>query len=59
MHIAATNPAGLNPEDVDQAVVEKEKEIHLKYIYHVTGSVKFCKFRNHCDFIITANNAPE
>ncbi|MCK4767714.1 MAG: translation elongation factor Ts [Desulfobacula sp.] len=27
MHIAATNPAGLNPEDVDQAVVEKEKEI--------------------------------
>ncbi|MBC2703499.1 translation elongation factor Ts [Desulfobacula sp.] len=27
MHIAATNPAGLNPEDVDPAVVEKEKEI--------------------------------
>ena len=27
MHVAATNPAGLNPEDVDQAVVEKEKEI--------------------------------
>ncbi|MCD4719771.1 MAG: translation elongation factor Ts [Desulfobacula sp.] len=27
MHIAATNPAGMNPEDVDQAVVEKEKEI--------------------------------
>ena len=27
MHIAATNPVGLNPEDVDPAVVEKEKEI--------------------------------
>ncbi|MBU8848039.1 MAG: translation elongation factor Ts [Desulfobacterales bacterium] len=27
MHVAATNPAGLNPEDVDQAVIEKEKEI--------------------------------
>ena len=28
MHIAATNPAGLNPEDVDQTVVEKEREIY-------------------------------
>ena len=28
MHIAATNPAGLNPEDVDQSVVEKEREIY-------------------------------
>lgn len=27
MHIAAANPAGLNPEDVDPAVIEKEKEI--------------------------------
>ena len=27
MHIAAANPMGLNPEDVDSAVVEKEKEI--------------------------------
>ncbi len=27
MHIAAANPVGLNPEDVDPAVVEKEKEI--------------------------------
>ena len=27
MHIAASNPAGLNPEDVDPAVVEKEREI--------------------------------
>jgi elongation factor Ts len=27
MHIAATNPAGLNPEDIDPAIVEKEKEI--------------------------------
>ena len=27
MHIAAANPIGLNPEDVDPAVVEKEKEI--------------------------------
>ena len=27
MHIAASNPAGLNPEDVDQAVVAKEREI--------------------------------
>ncbi|MCK5837657.1 MAG: translation elongation factor Ts, partial [Desulfobacula sp.] len=27
MHIAATNPAGLTPEDVDPAVIEKEKEI--------------------------------
>ena len=27
MHIAAANPAGMNPEDVDPAVVEKEKEI--------------------------------
>ncbi|MCG8616628.1 MAG: translation elongation factor Ts [Desulfobacterales bacterium] len=28
MHIAAANPAGLVPEDVDQALVEKEKEIY-------------------------------
>ncbi|MBU1341859.1 MAG: translation elongation factor Ts [Proteobacteria bacterium] len=28
MHIAAANPAGLNPEDVDPAVIEKEKEIY-------------------------------
>jgi len=27
MHVAAANPVGLNPEDVDPAVVEKEKEI--------------------------------
>jgi elongation factor Ts len=27
MHIAAANPAGLTPEDVDQSVVEKEREI--------------------------------
>ena len=28
MHIAASNPAGLNPEDVDQALIEKEREIY-------------------------------
>jgi len=28
MHIAATNPAGLSPEDVDQAVIDKEREIY-------------------------------
>jgi elongation factor Ts len=28
MHIAAANPAGLVPEDVDQAVIEKEREIY-------------------------------
>ncbi len=28
MHIAATNPQGLNPEDVDQAVIDKEREIY-------------------------------
>ena len=27
MHVAAANPAGLNPEDIDTAVVEKEREI--------------------------------
>jgi elongation factor Ts len=27
MHIAAANPAGLTPDDVDQSVVEKEREI--------------------------------
>ncbi|MCK5162552.1 MAG: translation elongation factor Ts [Desulfobacula sp.] len=27
MHVAAANPVGLNPEDVDLAVVEKEREI--------------------------------
>lgn len=27
MHIAAANPIGLNPEDVDPAVIEKEREI--------------------------------
>ncbi|CCK79798.1 MULTISPECIES: translation elongation factor Ts [Desulfobacula] len=28
MHIAASNPAGLNPEDVDAAIIEKEREIY-------------------------------
>ncbi|WP_022664201.1 translation elongation factor Ts [Desulfospira joergensenii] len=28
MHVAAANPAGLNPEDVDPAIVEKEREIY-------------------------------
>ncbi len=28
MHVAAANPAGLNPEDVDSAIVEKEREIY-------------------------------
>jgi len=28
MHIAAANPAGLVPEDVDQTVIEKEREIY-------------------------------
>ncbi len=28
MHIAAANPAGLVPEDVDQAMIEKEREIY-------------------------------
>ncbi len=28
MHIAAANPAGLAPEDVDPAVIEKEREIY-------------------------------
>lgn len=28
MHIAAANPAGLVPEDVDQSVIEKEREIY-------------------------------
>lgn len=28
MHIAAASPAGLNPEDVDTKVVEKEREIY-------------------------------
>jgi elongation factor Ts len=27
MHIAASNPAGLNPEDIDSSLIEKEKEI--------------------------------
>jgi elongation factor Ts len=27
MHIAAANPAGLNPEDVDPKIIEKEREI--------------------------------
>ena len=27
MHVAAANPAGLNPEDIDPAIVEKEREI--------------------------------
>jgi elongation factor Ts len=27
MHVAAANPAGLNPEDVDPKIIEKEKEI--------------------------------
>jgi elongation factor Ts len=27
MHIAAANPIGLNPEDVDPSVIEKEREI--------------------------------
>jgi len=28
MHIAAANPAGLVPDDVDQSVIEKEREIY-------------------------------
>ncbi|OQY50672.1 MAG: elongation factor Ts [Desulfobacteraceae bacterium 4572_89] len=28
MHIAAANPAGLAPEDVDPAIIEKEREIY-------------------------------
>ena len=28
MHVAAANPAGLNPEDVDPALIEKEREIY-------------------------------
>ncbi|MCP3876398.1 MAG: translation elongation factor Ts [Desulfobacteraceae bacterium] len=28
MHIAASNPAGLNPEDVDATLVEKERDIY-------------------------------
>ncbi len=28
MHIAATNPAGLNPEDIPEEVVNKEREIY-------------------------------
>lgn len=28
MHIAAANPVGLVPEDVDQAMIEKEREIY-------------------------------
>jgi elongation factor Ts len=28
MHIAAANPAGLVPEDVDQSIIEKEREIY-------------------------------
>ncbi len=28
MHIAAANPAGLNPEDVDASIVEREREIY-------------------------------
>lgn len=28
MHIAAANPAGLNPEDVDPKIIEKEREIY-------------------------------
>ena len=28
MHIAASNPLGITPEDVPQAVIEKEKEIY-------------------------------
>lgn len=27
MHIAAANPIGLNPEDIDTAIIEKEREI--------------------------------
>jgi len=27
MHVAAANPVGLNPEDVDPAIIEKEREI--------------------------------
>jgi len=30
MHIAATNPLAVSPEDMDQAVVEQEKEIYMK-----------------------------
>ena len=28
MHIAATNPVGISPEDVPEAVIEKEREIY-------------------------------
>lgn len=28
MHIAATNPAGLNPEDIPQEVVDRERDIY-------------------------------
>ena len=28
MHIAATNPLGIKPEDIPEAVIEKEKEIY-------------------------------
>jgi len=28
MHIAATSPVGINPEDVPQAVIDREKEIY-------------------------------
>jgi len=29
MHIAATNPAGIRPEDVPEEIINKEKEIYL------------------------------
>ena len=28
MHIAATNPLGINPEDISQEIIDKEKEIY-------------------------------
>jgi elongation factor Ts len=28
MHIAATNPLGITPEDISQEIIEKEKEIY-------------------------------
>jgi len=32
MHIAATNPVGINPEDVPEETVSKEKEIYLAQV---------------------------
>ena len=32
MHIAATNPVGIKPEDVSQEIIDKEKEIYLAQV---------------------------